>query len=85
MTKCVEYKIGDEMKRARSRSIIHDDWSKNGVHYVGIFACYTRESTEITNKKVTQIPQLALLACSPIASLTKDNKDNRKEDDEQLA
>ena len=30
------------MKEAGCGSILHDGWSQNSIHFVGLFACYKR-------------------------------------------
>ena len=77
LVELVEHRIAQNMKMAGRGSILHDGWSKNGVHYVAIYGCFMKEVSEFRNHKKIQyeVPELVLLACSPMASLLKDDKD----------
>ena len=56
------------MAEAGRGSILHDGWSKNGMHYVGVYACYINKAnlSASKNKIKSEQPQLVLLACSPM-------------------
>lgn len=75
------------MKKSRRGTILHDGWSKNGVHYVAIYACFMKEVSEYRNKVQVKgvVPELVLLACSPMASLSNEEKvaSSDNEDDEE--
>ena len=60
LVKLVEIRIAKEMKEAGCGSIlVHDGWSHNSVHYVGLFASFI--------KKIDSTPRLVLLSVSPLA------------------
>ena len=87
MTKLMEDRIGNEMETAGRVTILHDGWSKNSVHYVAIYACYMREVRCNNQKivKITNIPQLVLLVCSPMACIaTEDEESSDNEEKEKV-
>ena len=79
------------MEKAGRGTILHDGWSKNGVHYIAVFACFMKEVSEYRDKVEvsTLVPELVLLACSPMASLSNDptdtlsDKEKEEEDDKE--
>ena len=91
LVELVESQIGYQMKKPRRGKILHDGWSKNGVHYVSIYVYFMKEVSEYRNKVEVKgvVPELVLLACSPMTSLyyeekvTSINKEEYEEDDEE--
>ena len=41
LVKSVEKTVGDEMKKASIRAIVHDGWSKVSTHCFGLCACHS--------------------------------------------
>ena len=74
LVELVESNICYQMKKARRGTILHDGWIKNGVHYVAIYACFMKEVLEYRNKVEVKdvVPELVLLASSPMASLSNE-------------
>lgn len=69
LTEIVENKIGDEMVKARFGAIMHDGWTKGGVHYIGIFSCY------LVRDDIGRLtPQITLLAVSPMGKVRDENE-----------
>jgi len=66
LVELVEKRISQEMKEAGCGSILHDGWSHNSVHYVGLFASFI--------KKIDSTPRLVLLSVSPLANRTDEDE-----------
>jgi hypothetical protein len=65
----LEKKIAAEMKEAGYGSIMHDGWSKNGIHYLGIFICFL----------LNGVTKIRMLLVSPIHVLLGDECDSDDE------
>ena len=86
MTEIIEQRISKEMKTAGRGSILHDGWSKNGTHYVGLFACYLREVGHINHRnKLINImtPEVVLLSCAPMSQVAEIEDEENEEDVEE--
>ena len=68
LAKICESSLEIELKEAGRGAIMYDGWSKAGVHYIGIFGCYCRETYEVMGGVKTRksSPEISLLFCSPI-------------------
>eukprot|EP00957_Ditylum_brightwellii_P035804 2714716-Ditylum_brightwellii.AAC.1 len=69
------------MEKAGKGSILHDGWSKMGVHYVGLFACYNKKQTLIHKKEIKEnnVPEIALLSMSTLANKEIESEDGKTE------
>jgi hypothetical protein len=64
----VEEKIAEELKDTPHGGLVHDGWTCNGTHYVGVFATYIIQYKKYHSKKDVEIveePVITLLACAP--------------------
>jgi len=77
VVKFVEEIIADEMKDTRG-SILYDGWTNSGVHYLGIFACYMKDSKSIENGISINRPVL----CMPLLSMSPMQNPQDEEDEE---
>ena len=57
MTELVEEKIIAELKTTKCGAIMHDGWSRCGVHYLCYFACYIFDNH----------PKFRLISLAPMA------------------
>ncbi|KAI0567298.1 Ribonuclease H-like protein [Gracilaria domingensis] len=77
LRKLVKDSLSEELNATKRGSIMHGEWSWNGVHYIGLFASY------LTPKKMQlggpahakDTVRLVLLSCSPIANAVADDSD----------
>ena len=71
--------------------ILHDGWSRAGIHYIAVFACYMISKKIIGpdgNEKKIDVPKLSLLASSPMSQLPSEkegNEEDYEENDEAVA
>ena len=56
MVEIGEIWISAEMKDATRGSILHDGWTKNGVHFVAIFSCYIKKVGTSSSSGVIEEP-----------------------------
>ena len=86
LTEHVESSLKAEVKAASRGSIIHDGWTKFGVHYFGLFSTYMANRLEIDDGggglKCQRKPVISLLSVSPLHALDKEleNEDDNDED-----
>ena len=75
----VEECIAKELKEAGRGAIMYDAWSKCGVHYIGLFACYNRHMKIVQNgvSLIETIPEITLTSVAPMLSA----KDEETEDE----
>lgn len=83
MTAGVEKILAAEMQQAGRGSIVHDGWTKRGVHYLGLFATYQATRLVHADGMMTKVtaPVISLLSVSPL----HDNSaiDDSDEEDEE--
>ena len=81
LTKLVESKIKLELKDTHCGAIMHDGWTKSGVHYVGLCATYMRKLRTIKHGKVVMesVPELTLVSCSPMSGVESKIKQELKD------
>ena len=60
MVEMVEVQISAETKDAARGSIIHDSWTKKGVHFVSIFECYIKKVGTSSYSGAIEEPQIFL-------------------------
>ena len=72
MTLSVEKKLAAEMQTAGRGSIVHDGWSKRGIHYLALFATYPATRVEMVNELFTEVTKnvISLLSVSPLHANT---------------
>ena len=70
LTQMVEKPIAREMKEAGRGTLMHDAWSKGGVHYIALYACYVRRIMKVEKGETVfeEKPELTLLSCAPISA-----------------
>ena len=56
MVEIIEGRISAEMKDATRGSILYDGWTKNGVNFVAIFACYIKKVGTSSSSGVIEEP-----------------------------
>ncbi len=86
MTLPVEKKLSAEMKEAGRGAIVHDGWTKCGIHFKALFATYRARRERIidgalVSKRVTVI---SLLSVSPLIELKGELEDDPDDYDESL-
>jgi hypothetical protein len=69
----VEQKVKDELAKTSCGAIMHDAWTRAGIHYVALFACYMKEK-----KNTKPEPFCTLLSVSPMPA-TADEDDTSPE------
>jgi hypothetical protein len=80
LVELVEQSIAVELK-GKKACLLHDGWSHNGDHFIGLFASYNREvGLPLKNGIVLLEPTITLLSVSPMAGL-KVHEDNEDGDD----
>lgn len=69
LVELVELAISKELKSAMCGAIMHDGWSRGGIHYLGLFATYVKEMrfTKKGKATFTREAQSVLLSIAPIA------------------
>ena len=74
----VEQSISKEMLATTSGGLMHDGWTCNGVHYLGLFGCYNVKRTEVQqSKKISKdYPVCTLLSVAPLAMVEEEERDN---------
>lgn len=71
LVELVEEAIAEELKKTNCGALKHDGWSRNGIHYISLFACYmlpllVRKKSAI----VTEYKRMCtLLAVSPMSGV----------------
>jgi hypothetical protein len=82
LVELVEERIGQSMRKAGKGAIMHDGWSCNGVHYVGLIACFNNPLTSkhYGYKGSDSNVELCLLSCSPMQN--SDSDDDSDDDDD---
>ena len=70
------------MHKAGRRSIVHDEWTKSGMHYVGLFVTYIRKVKTYVKGHVElkEIPVIVLLACSSLGDYKEEDNKERNEE-----
>ena len=65
----VEQVISKEMLASTSGGLMHDGWTCNGVHYLGLFGCYNVKRAEVQQSKkiLKDYPVTTLLSVAPLA------------------
>ena len=60
---------------------MYDTWSKFGVHYIGIFACYIKRVNQLVNGVRNRLdkPVISLLSIDPMLDTKDENVDNDNE------
>jgi hypothetical protein len=88
LVELVENKIAEEMKDTPHGALLHDGWSCNGTHYVGVFATYIVRHKKFHSKKDVEIietPVITLLACAPLGNREEDDSTDSDDSDEGMA
>ena len=77
MVLIVEDKIGQDMNQSGRGAILHSEWTKYGMHCVGLFASCIRKNKTITDGKLKFVdkPVIVLLACSPLGKIEEEGDD----------
>lgn len=80
LVKLVQIRISEEMKSSKIGAIMHDGWTRNGVHYVGVFACYVRLiDVSIKGRKVeSEEVVTTLLDVAPMGNISIDEDEDNK-------
>lgn len=80
MVPLVEAKIGKEMNQAMAGAIMHDGWTCNRMHFIGLVAVYTTKQKAIINGTVQELDQVksVLLSVAPMQKI----EDEVPDDDE---
>ena len=84
LVELVQERISVEMKIADEGFILHDGWSKFGIHYVGLFASYCRKMSIIENgvQSTKYFPETVLLSVAPLVNVpAEDDEEGTKDDD----
>jgi hypothetical protein len=71
LVELVEGKITKEMEDSPHGGLLHDGWTCNGTHYVGVFGTYIIQYKKYHSKKDVEIveePVITLLACAPLGN-----------------
>ena len=73
----VEEAISKEMLATTSGGLMHDGWTCNGVHYLGLFGCYNVKRVEVENSKkiMKEYPVSTLLSVAPLAVVEEEGHD----------
>ena len=60
---------------------MYDAWSKCGVHYIGIFACYIKRVNQLVNGVRNRLDKqvISLLSIAPMLDAKDKNIDNDNE------
>lgn len=60
---------------------MYDAWSKCGVHYIGIFACYIKGGNQLVNGVRNRLDKqvISLLSIAPMLDAKDKNIDNDNE------
>ena len=61
MVEIFEGRISAEVKDATRGSILHDGWTKNGVHFFAIYECYIKKVSISSYYGVIEEPQIILI------------------------
>jgi hypothetical protein len=68
MTVLVEKKLSAEMKEAKRGFIVHDGWTKFGVHFLALFAMFRAKREQLVDgvieSKIDTV--ISLLSVSPL-------------------
>jgi hypothetical protein len=70
----VKESITEEVAATQCGSIVHNGWTCNGTHYIGLFAAYCRP-IKVKNKTSFNTEsklELTLLACSPMDNIEQE-------------
>jgi hypothetical protein len=81
--KLVEESITEEVTTTQCGSIVHNGWTCNGTHYVGLFAVYCRP-IKVKNKTSFNAEsklELTLLASSPMANIEQEDSFSNLDED----
>ena len=72
------------MKEARWGSILHDGWTKFGVHFLALFATYRARRERIVDGAIVSKMEtvISLLSVSPLIELEGELEDDPDDDDE---
>ena len=81
LVKIVEKNITKELLEVGIISELHDEWTKGGVHYIGLVACYNQFHNMVLKGKtvLNQMPVLRLLERTPLPGIP-DNSELSLED-----
>ena len=84
MVQIIERKISKEMAEAGRGSILHDGWTKYGIHFVCLYACYMKKviMSSLKSETKSEQPQLVLLACSPMYQIEDEDEANNEDEEE---
>ncbi|GFH44601.1 hypothetical protein CTEN210_01075 [Chaetoceros tenuissimus] len=74
----IEKKISAEMKEAGRGALMYDEWTKNGYHYVGLYAVYMRLVKAVVEGKEIQelVPEIVLLSVAPMHNYVDEDDDD---------
>ena len=69
LVEMIEIEVAKEMKEAKQGCLMHDGWSKNGTHFVGMMACFMSQRTVQFGKHQEKHDEfsMVLLSVSPLA------------------
>ena len=79
MTIQVEEILAAEMKAASKGSIVHDAWSKFGVHFFALFATYKTTREVVDEEGAVRLvtgPVISLLSVAPLHTPVRENVDS---------
>ena len=76
MLEIVEGQISAEIKDNTQGYILHDGWTKNGVHFFAIFECYIKKVSISSYYGVIEEPQIILIDRSPMHHIEADDGEN---------
>lgn len=85
LVELVEDKIAEELKETPHGGLLHDGWTCNGTHYLGVFATYINKHKKFHSKKDVEIieqPMITLLACAPLGNNNDTSSDSDDSDDD---
>ena len=85
LVELVEGAIAAELATTKCGALVHDGWTCNNTHFIGLFASYCRpiKVKEKTEFVMEWKPEITLLACSPMANIEENHDgDTRTEDEE---
>ena len=71
LTELVEAMIAKEINVTKKSSILYNDWTKHGIHYIATYACYYVFIKIRKRGKIKKVPEvvLSLLSCAPMPGL----------------
>ena len=81
IVKKIEKSIGRDMRTAGRGAIMYDGWSKCGMHYIGLFACYMKK-VKVSEKKELKyeyVPKVTLISVAPMLRAWDEETDDAQE------